>query len=344
VAAVGLARLDIADDVRGLVRIDPSLLAQQQAIANVLEVPSPAQFYILEAQDEESLLVTMERLTAQLDELVASGRLGGYQAPSQWVPSLERQRENRARVGAALESPGGPLSRLAVETGLDPAPLIAAAQSAPLLTVPAWLASPASAPLRPLWLGSVTRGPGASAIVLLKGLSDPKTSQALAAIALPGVRYIDKPAQISALLRAEGARLTWLLVIAYAITALVLVRRYGARSWRVLAPTLAATVLTLALHGLIGAPVQMITLIALFLLLGMGVDYGIFLAERPEDGRMFVSISLSALCTVLSFGLLAFSSTPALHAFGLATLAGTILVWLMAPTCRAPPLAQGQAR
>jgi predicted exporter len=89
--------------------------------------------------------------------------------------------------------------------------------------------------------------------------------------------------------------------------------------------------------------VQLLTLVSLLLLLGMGVDYGIFLAERPDDGHMFVAICLSAASTLLSFGLLAFSGTPALRAFGVATLLGVVFVWLIAPVCR-PARAPGGPR
>jgi predicted exporter len=40
---------------------------------------------------------------------------------------------------------------------------------------------------------------------------------------------------------------------------------------------------------------------------------------------------MSAANTLLSFGLLGLSSTPALRAFGLTMLMGTALVWLIVP-------------
>ncbi|MCW8225660.1 hypothetical protein D8B32_23220, partial [Verminephrobacter eiseniae] len=76
------------------------------------------------------------------------------------------------------------------------------------------------------------------------------------------------------------------------------------------------------------------------LLLGMGVDYGIFLLEHQakEQGHAWLAVLLGALSTGLSFGLLALSSTPALHAFGLTLLLGLALVCLLAPLFRLRPL------
>jgi predicted exporter len=42
-------------------------------------------------------------------------------------------------------------------------------------------------------------------------------------------------------------------------------------------------------------------------------------------------VGLSAANTLLAFGLLGLSNTPALQAFGLTMLLGTLLVWLAVP-------------
>jgi len=72
------------------------------------------------------------------------------------------------------------------------------------------------------------------------------------------------------------------------------------------------------------------------LLLGMGVDYGIFLLEHQgeDQGHAWLAVLLGAISTGLSFGLLALSATPALHAFGLTLLIGLTLVCLLAPSLR----------
>ena len=44
-----------------------------------------------------------------------------------------------------------------------------------------------------------------------------------------------------------------------------------------------------------------------------------------------MAIGLSAASTLLSFGLLGLSSTPALRAFGVTMLVGTALVWIIVP-------------
>jgi len=66
----------------------------------------------------------------------------------------------------------------------------------------------------------------------------------------------------------------------------------------------------------------------------MGVDYGVFLAESRADPAGFAATLLSVLIacasTVLAFGLLAMSASPALQAIGLTVGIGVLLSLLLA--------------
>jgi predicted exporter len=73
--------------------------------------------------------------------------------------------------------------------------------------------------------------------------------------------------------------------------------------------------------------------LALMLLLGIGVDYGIFFQDHPgrSDPVPWLAVGLSSVSTLLSFGLLGLSKTPALQAFGLTMLIGTVSVCVLLP-------------
>jgi predicted exporter len=118
--------------------------------------------------------------------------------------------------------------------------------------------------------------------------------------------------------------------------------RYRRDAWRAMLPTVLAGLLSVALLGWLGEPLQLFNVLALLLLLGMGIDYGIFLLEHRGDASAWLAVSVGAASTWLSFGLLALSATPALHAFGLTLLFGIGLVWLLSPLFRphVPPHAQ----
>ena len=105
-----------------------------------------------------------------------------------------------------------------------------------------------------------------------------------------------------------------LLVGGHLAVLAALALRYGRRAWRAWVPTFVATLATLALLAAFGQPLQLFNVLALALLLGIGVDYGIFLLERQhaDAGAAWLAVVLGAASTWLSFGLLALSSTPAL--------------------------------
>jgi len=100
----------------------------------------------------------------------------------------------------------------------------------------------------------------------------------------------------------------------------------------------------LALTGYTGAPFTLFGVMALMLVLGVGVNYAIFLVEgRGREGPAFVAVLLSAATTVLSFGLLAFSGTPALAQFGRTLVAG-IGVAVLPTYCAADDLRAGRLK
>jgi len=116
--------------------------------------------------------------------------------------------------------------------------------------------------------------------------------------------------------------------------------RYRGHAWRILLPTVLAGAFAIAALGWIGLPLQLFNVLALLLLLGVGIDYGIFLLEhRSEAGdgdpRAWMAVCLGATSTWLAFGLLGLSATPALRAFGLTLLFGIGAVWLLSPLFRA---------
>jgi predicted exporter len=159
---------------------------------------------------------------------------------------------------------------------------------------------------------------------------------AAAAEGLPGVRWVDKAGDVSGLLARYRWAMAALLLAGHVAVLVALCWRYRRAAWRAWLPTAVASLLTVACLGWLGEPLQLSNILALLLLLGIGVDYGIFLLEHEGDGAAWLAVVLGAASTWLAFGLLALSSTPALHAFGLTLLLGVALVWALSPWLRQP--------
>lgn len=328
VAGAGWSQLRSDDDLRSLQSSPPALVAQQLRIGQMLGMPSPAQFYLVQGADAEQLLQREEALVAKLQGLVDERRIGGYRAISDWLPSQRRQQADAA-LTAAVEPPV--LRQVGEVVGEElPRPDFVAAP----LQAAAFLAAPVSQPFRHLWLGRI--GDGQASVVMVDDLS---RADALAVLqqqadGLEGVRWVDRTADFSQLLGHYRKLMGALLLVGIVLVFAVLYWRYRAQAWRVFAPTVAAGVLTVGLLGLAGQPLQLFNVLALLLLLGMGIDYGIFLIEHRGDASAWLAVCVGAASTWLSFGLLALSATPALRAFGLTLLFGIGLVWLISPLFR----------
>jgi predicted exporter len=335
-ALFGLSRLTVQDDIRLLQNSPKNLLDEQVKVGRLLNAPSPAQFYLIRGKTAEEVLEREEALKRRLDPLVAKGLMRGYQAFSEWVPSYRIQSRRRKLVEEKLYGDRGPLAMLATRLGEGPHWVISVRERLSTMTQPLtpddFLSMPASGPLRHLWLGKV--GDDYASIVSLRGLgqaSVPALQQATQG--LPGVQWVDTVGEISALLGRYRRSIGWVVLIAHVLVFALLFPRYRRATWRILAPTSAASILALALLGAAGQGLQLFHVLALMLVLGIGVDYGIFWQEHAarHDRIAWLSVSLSASSTLLSFGLLGLSQTPALRAFGLTMLIGIVIVWIVVP-------------
>jgi len=95
---------------------------------------------------------------------------------------------------------------------------------------------------------------------------------------------------------------------------------------------LVATLLTITLLSSAGMSIGLFHLFAMFLILGLGMDYSIFIYESsPTETASHTAILFSAVTSCLSFGLLALSSTPMVQFFGATILIGSILNLVLAP-------------
>jgi predicted exporter len=336
VIATGLARVTFNDDIRLLVNAPASLVNEQREVGRIMRVAAPAQFFLVRAPNAEALLEREEALRAPLDSLVATGTLTGYRAVSNWVPSHAKQAADRVLTGSRLYDQGGALYALGSRLGEGKSWATSVrrdlAGAGGDITIEAWLTSPISAAARHRWLGKL--GDDWVSVVDLEGVTATNVAR-LRAIggAVTGARWIDNVATESALLGRYRRQMLGVVIVSFALVWAALLPRYGRRAWRVLAPTAAGILFTVAMLGLLGQPVQLMHVLALLLLLGMGVDYGIFLEEAhgARRTRGWLAVVLASTSALLSFGLLGLSATPALHFFGITMLIGITTIALITP-------------
>jgi predicted exporter len=146
------------------------------------------------------------------------------------------------------------------------------------------------------------------------------------------IRIFDKAAQVSTSLTTYRQNLFYLLAAAFVLVFLVLLVRYGIKQGVMgLLPIALSSIISLSLSQYILGQLNIFNLLALLLILALAIDYVIFYQEHGLVPRTCLAIMLSAISSALVFGMLAFSSTPAVQSFGLTVMFGIIAIFILAP-------------
>jgi len=177
---------------------------------------------------------------------------------------------------------------------------------------------------------------GFAAVTYLRGVNSPEGVRARLAD-LEQAYFIDQEKIVAGVYKGYRESTVWMVALGGAVAFGVLFLRY--RGWRgallAFTPAGVGTLGTLALYGLLGHPVNVIAAVSLLVVLGMGVDYGIFCVDsvRSADGPgpTLSSLLISCLTSIFVFGTLALSGQPALQAIGLTTGLGVALALFVSP-------------
>jgi predicted exporter len=154
---------------------------------------------------------------------------------------------------------------------------------------------------------------------------------------LEGVHYIDQREIMAGVYGAYRRSTLQAITIGSVLVFLILLVRYRniRRAIFAFLPPGMAALATLGLFGLVGVPVSIVSAISLIVVLGMGVDYGIFAVDTPDHhdraGITMSGLMISCLTSLFVFGLLSFASQPVLRSIGLTTGIGVLLAFIFAP-------------
>ena len=335
VLIVIISSIESNDDIRLLQTSPPELLEEDIAVQRLLMAPSPAQFMTLTAPSQEALLQLEETFATKLHLAMNEHLISGFMSTSQYLPSQHRQRNNHLLLGKMVYSANGQLHQLTEKGGFTSIEAQArlAYVNTPLqpLQFAHWLASDTSKIAAHLWIGE--HGEQYYSLITLFGIADINAIKRLSAMtkAVDGVEFVDRIASISLLLSQYREQLLKWLVLAYGLVLILATFRYGSKSWRVIAAPAMASLIVLSLLQITGAPITIFHGLALLLVLGIGLDASIFLQDSNNSPHTWLAVTLSSLTSLLAFGLLALSSTPVLHYFGVTVLLGIICVWVLAP-------------
>jgi predicted exporter len=326
-AGIGLAgafHVTALDDVRRMQSLSPELVAEQARMQQIAGFTIGTQFFVVRAPDQETALQREETL---LDRLRLSGGLSGYRATASFVPSAQRQRQNRDLVRVDLQTPllAGYLAQIGLpntEPNPDPTDVLTVAMAMKI--------GPLADVLREL---TVPDGSGVADIVMLDDVKDAASVRAAGA-GIDGVNFVDPAADFSRLLgRYRRLAVALIAVSAVLMLPLLALRYRFLGAIRVMLPAVITIVVVPLAKSLWGDPFTFFDAMALVLVLSVAVDYAVFCAEADTAYKpvALLGVWMAMASTVLSFGLLERSEVAAVHAVGSTMLLGVVLAFLLAP-------------
>lgn len=317
----GLPLLTINDDIAQLQALPPALLAQEQQIAALTGQNADQTWFVVYGQDAEQTLQRLDALggklaTARVQHILNDWRQLPLASQARQQADLALIRRAAPTVVAALQA-----------AGVQPAAVDLTSQT---VSVQDWLNGPLSEGWRLLWL---TLPDGSSGVLVpVSGVTDSARLAALAA-GQPGVAWLDRKSSFDTLFGFYRLMLSWLLLAALGAIALSYVARLGLRQGlRSVLPSVLSLGAGLAVLAFSGHPLNLFSLLALVLVLGIGINYTLFFSNpRGTPMTSLLAVTLAMCTTLLTLGMLVFSSTQAIASFGIVLCSGIFTAYLLAP-------------
>lgn len=336
--AGGMSQLSFTDDVRYFQNVSDSLVQRDRKIRKRTGQWNTGRFIMVEAGSPQALLEKLESLEPTLSGLVDEGIIGNYRSLVPFLPSKQRQRESFGALETTLLAEPGNLRSELRSIGISQGSirkLLTRLRTGPktFITPGDWVSSRVSFGLRSLWLGETDRG--YSSLVLLRNISsESKIREALSSG--KGVYYRNRLEAFNKLFSSYRLEAMVVTGLAYLVILVLLMGRYGIVGGLLAAsPSILGGLLTVSILSLWGWSFNVTHVLALLLILGIGIDYAVFLREGLLEGRAIratmVAIVLSALSTICSFGFLGLSRARMLNSIGVTVFVGILVVLLLAP-------------
>jgi predicted exporter len=324
------------DRLSSLSPVPEPRLQTDMALRAAAGTPDMRHQIVLHDDSLESLLAESEIVELRLAEAASDGLLKGWRSVSQLLPSRERQTERQ------LEIPDGDTLRARLDdavsrTPFHPeafAPFLAAAETASTLP-----------PLEPAAMTGTLLGPWLDSHLLqfeerwvaLISVSEPDAAALGERVAGWGdsIELVDLMQSTATLMQEyRSGAISTLSVAAFAIVLLIwLQRRQLAQILWISLTVAVALATTVVIVSVFHGPLTVIHLVAALLVLGLGLDYALFLSRTEEaaDRRATNEAVLAcAASTTLAFGILATSSIPVLKFIGFTVAVGSATSYLLA--------------
>ena len=305
------------DDIRQWVSMPQSMLNEAKTIGELTGVDLGSQYFLLTAENGALLLEKDAKLSKQLAQ-----RNITFKSLSQWIAPLAEQKQFAEYLQHISADDYAVLNDIGVPPEKIQQNLTALSQRKPL-TLSEALNTQLGQAWKMLYLGELAPNQVASIIKISQ--ADSATMQALANNR--DIFWQDKRSHLNQAFKEAKEQAAWLKIISFVIAGLLLWKVFETKtSIRILFIPCVAILGTVAILGWIGLPIGLFSMFGLLLVSAIGIDYAVYMKTVHEElSHKHITLTLAACTTLISFLLLAISSTPAVATFGISVSIGVII-------------------
>ena len=328
------------DDVANMNPLPAALKDRDRELREALGAPDVRYLLVVSGPTLEDVLRRAEELRPELQRWVANGAIGGFDLVTDLLPSENTQAMRQASL------PAGPRLAANLNEALVGLPFrphtfdpfltdVEDARHGAALTLQAMagnaLGFKAESLLRRDGGADGVVDAGWYAAIPLRGVTDPAAiAHGAAARGNAQVSWIDLRAESSQMMTAFRHRA--MLYAGFGAVLIWGVLTHGLRSakqaLRLMAPVLLAIALTAGTQVAVGAPLSVLHLVALLLVLGVGINYALFLARaavaREDASRTLRTLAVVSSTTLCAFGMLALSRIAVLQVIATTVCIGVV--------------------
>lgn len=323
---IGLSNLKIDDDIGKLQALPAELQQQEQQIIDITGQTSDQKWFIVFGDSAEQTLQRLENFIPKLEQAKSNGWFTQYQSIN--LPSIGKQKRNIALIDQYTPEIIAKLNQIgfAIKTP-------SLQETNTFITPNVWEQSEISHGKKLLWL-SLKTGESAT-LIPISGINN-LTEISLMSQIDEGIYWLDRRSEFTTMFTHYRVYLTKLIigsVIAICICFMVYNRKHGIKTGlKSTLPTLLSIGIALSVHGMIDQTLNLFSMLALILVIGIGIDYSLFLSNRKSQTQSaLLAVTMAAITTLLSFGLLIISHTTAIMGFGLVLTSGIFGAFVFAP-------------
>lgn len=320
----GLRTIRTDFSVTGLYRVPDNLISQEKAVYERMGNREQTDLIIVKADSIDALVEKEE----QLGHLFKNKP---YLALSQFLPSVQKQRHAAALVQKTLL----PLLEKQTETlGLDRHIFLKIREGMlhsqeHCVNLESLLDFSALSALKKL---TFKDGNSYFSLIILPKKLDGQAKDSLERTC-SGVKVFSVIPAINEALKKTAHEAVLLTIGAYLVIFFIAILcLYKKQALVIIAIQLFCLLLNAGIHGLFHIPVNIFSIPALILSIGISIDYFIFFSHADSVKALtFIAVFLSMLTTVLSFGTLSLSTFIPVRSFSLSLFIGIVCAFAFAP-------------